>query len=126
MLSRNQKLELLAVTGTMHRVFAMRLDTPPFDNNDVRLALKFAARRQEMVDKVLLGYGQIGNDHSISPTQKYFNTDHRSLTLSGEAYFDVQKGNKPFTISTNQGQVTVLGTSFNVRSRADGFEIGVN
>ena len=53
----------------------MRLDTPPFDNNDVRLALKFAARRQEMVDKVLLGYGQIGNDHSISPTQKYFNTD---------------------------------------------------
>ena len=75
LLSRNQKLELLAVTGTMHRVFAMRLDTPPFDNNDVRLALKFAARRQEMVDKVLLGYGQIGNDHSISPTQKYFNTD---------------------------------------------------
>ena len=67
LLSRNQKLELLAVTGTMHRVFAMRLDTPPFDNNDVRLALKFAARRQEMVDKVLLGYGQIGNDHSYLP-----------------------------------------------------------
>ena len=75
LLKRNANLELLAVTGTMHRVFAMRLDTPPFDNNDVRLAIKYAARRQEMVDKVLLGYGQIGNDHSISPTQKYFNTE---------------------------------------------------
>ena len=58
--------------------------------------------------------------------KKDFNTDHRSLTMTGEAYFDVQKGNTPFVIQTNQGQVTVLGTSFNVRSREDGFEVGVN
>ena len=75
LLDRNPNLDVLAITGTTHRVFVMRLDTPPFDNNDVRLAIKYAAKRQEMVDKVLLGYGQIGNDHSISPTQKYFNTD---------------------------------------------------
>ena len=71
----NPNLDVLATTGTQHRVFAMRLDTPPFDNNDVRLALKYAAKRQEMVDKILLGYGEIGNDHSISPNQAYFNTD---------------------------------------------------
>ena len=58
--------------------------------------------------------------------KKDFNTDHRSLTMTGEAYFDVQNGNTPFVIHTNQGQVTVLGTSFNVRSREDGFEVGVN
>ena len=58
--------------------------------------------------------------------KKDFNTDHRSLTMTGEAYFDVQNGNTPFVIQTNQGQVTVLGTSFNVRSREDGFEVGVN
>ena len=58
--------------------------------------------------------------------KKDFNTEHRSLTMSGEAYFDVQNGNTPFVIQTNQGQVTVLGTSFNVRSREDGFEVGVN
>jgi ferric-dicitrate binding protein FerR (iron transport regulator) len=46
--------------------------------------------------------------------------------MTGEAYFDVQNGNTPFVIQTNQGQVTVLGTSFNVRSREDGFEVGVN
>ena len=75
LLSRNPNVDILAITGTTHRVFAMRLDTPPYDQLDVRLALKYATKRQEMVDKVLLGYGQIGNDHSISPTQKYFNTD---------------------------------------------------
>ncbi|MBT3179563.1 MAG: FecR family protein [Candidatus Marinimicrobia bacterium] len=58
--------------------------------------------------------------------KKDFNSIHRSLTLVGEAYFDVQKGNIPFTIHTNRGKVTVLGTTFNVRARKDGFEVGVN
>ena len=58
--------------------------------------------------------------------KKDFNTNHRTLTLSGEAYFDVKKGNTPFVINTDYGQVTVLGTSFNVRARKDGFEVGVN
>jgi ferric-dicitrate binding protein FerR (iron transport regulator) len=66
------------------------------------------------------------NAESQIKYKKDFNTNHRSLTLSGEAYFDVQKGNTPFTINTNHGQVTVLGTSFNVRSRENGFEVGVN
>jgi len=66
------------------------------------------------------------NAESQIKYKKDFNTDHRSLTLSGEAYFDVQKGSIPFTINTNHGQVTVLGTSFNVRAREDGFEVGVN
>jgi len=55
-----------------------------------------------------------------------FNQEHRTVTFSGEAYFDVQKGDTPFTIQTDFGSVTVLGTSFNVRSRRDGFEVGVN
>ena len=66
------------------------------------------------------------NAESQIKYKKDFNTNYRSLTLSGEAYFDVQKGNTPFTINTNHGQVTVLGTSFNVRSRENGFEVGVN
>ena len=54
-----------------------------------------------------------------------FNKD-RKLILDGEAFFDVKKGNLPFIITTKFGEVKVLGTSFNVRSRDDGFEVGVN
>ena len=39
----------------------------------------------------------------------------RQLTLDGEAYFKVEKGNT-FTVNTNNGSVTVLGTQFNVNS----------
>lgn len=37
----------------------------PFDNNDLRLALKYAIDRQEMLDKVFFKSGAIGNDHPI-------------------------------------------------------------
>ena len=41
--------------------------------------------------------------------------DDRSLKLVGEAYFKVAKG-KTFTVKTENGSVTVLGTQFNVNS----------
>lgn len=40
----------------------------------------------------------------------------RVITLEGEAYFDVQKGNQPFSVHTSNATVTVLGTAFNLRS----------
>ena len=57
---------------------------------------------------------------------KNFNSTNRTVALSGEAYFEVEKGSSPFIISTDLAKVTVLGTKFNVRSREDGLEIGVN
>ncbi|MEA4867982.1 hypothetical protein SDC9_54487 [bioreactor metagenome] len=44
----------------------------------------------------------------------------RSLHLKGEAYFDVEKG-KNFDVMTDNGTVSVLGTSFNVYSRDKDF-----
>ncbi len=38
----------------------------------------------------------------------------RKLNLKGQAYFDVTKGST-FTVETNAGSVTVLGTEFNVK-----------
>lgn len=42
-------------------------------------------------------------------------SEERSLTLEGEAYFEVQKGSK-FMVQTTNGVVAVLGTQFNVAS----------
>lgn len=48
--------------------------------------------------------------------------DDRELRLDGEAFFEVSPGSK-FTVRTDQGTVTVLGTSFNVISRQGRFEV---
>jgi len=46
----------------------------------------------------------------------------RMLTLKGEAYFKVKKGEK-FTVKTKLGNVEVLGTQFNVKQRNAIFEV---
>lgn len=48
--------------------------------------------------------------------------DDRVLQLNGEAYFDVEKGSS-FKVITPDGQVTVLGTRFNVLAREGYFEV---
>ncbi|TPW27951.1 ABC transporter substrate-binding protein [Pararhizobium mangrovi] len=46
--------------------FNMFCNTKPFDNNDVRMALKLAVNREEMVKTILRGYGAVGNDYPIN------------------------------------------------------------
>ncbi len=47
---------------------------------------------------------------------------NRVVTLEGEAFFNVKKGTS-FTVESEKGTVTVLGTSFNVNTRNSGFEV---
>ena len=54
-----------------------------------------------------------------------FSQKNRTVYLDGEAYFDVSKNKKkPFIVKTDQGDVLVTGTSFNVEaySTFDTFE----
>ncbi|MBL4663004.1 MAG: FecR family protein [Flavobacteriaceae bacterium] len=48
--------------------------------------------------------------------------ESRTLSLKGEAFFKVKKGEK-FSVETPQGVVEVLGTQFNVFSRGNRFDI---
>ena len=57
------------------------------------------------------------NHHSRIAYQDDFNSDTRTVTLTGEAFFEVkQDRQKPFIIETNNARIKVLGTSFNVRA----------
>jgi peptide/nickel transport system substrate-binding protein len=60
------------VPGKAHYVLIAHCDTAPFDNNDLRLALKYAVDREQMVETILGGYGTIGNDLPVNDTYAYF------------------------------------------------------
>jgi peptide/nickel transport system substrate-binding protein len=75
LLQRAPGIVVLATTGTQHYTFAMDTRAAPFDDNNVRLALKYAIDRQELVDKILNGFGEIGNDHPISRSNRFFAED---------------------------------------------------
>jgi len=59
---------------------------------------------------------------NASSKVSYEESDERIVKLEGEAFFEVEKG-VPFKVVTSNGIVTVLGTSFNVKSRGDQFEV---
>jgi transmembrane sensor len=46
----------------------------------------------------------------------------RTLQLTGQAFFNVQKGER-FVVKTKEGSVKVLGTSFNVEETKDNFSV---
>lgn len=75
LLKRNSDVEVLDISGTQHYTAPMITTNAPFDNNDVRLALKYAVNREELVKKVLRGYGTPGNDTPITPANRYFDAD---------------------------------------------------
>ncbi|NMM44179.1 ABC transporter substrate-binding protein [Rhodospirillaceae bacterium KN72] len=74
LLNQRDDIAVMEVTGTQHYTFPMRCDAPPFDNNDVRLALKLSLDRAALLDVVLNGCGGIANDSPITPANRYFNS----------------------------------------------------
>jgi transmembrane sensor len=64
------------------------------------------------------------NKHSQVSFPEQFTGGKRVLQLNGEAFFHVRPNKKkPFEVHTNNVTITVVGTSFNVRSRGDTTEI---
>lgn len=57
---------------------------------------------------------------SLKYPATFANQSKRNVQLKGEAYFEIAKDKKhPFTVSTDQQEIEVLGTHFNVNSYAD-------
>ncbi|PWJ86330.1 peptide/nickel transport system substrate-binding protein [Pseudaminobacter salicylatoxidans] len=72
LLKRNAGIRINNVASKAHYVFAMPTDVAPFTDNNVRLALKHAIDREDLVKRVLHGYGAVGNDNPLSPAYEMF------------------------------------------------------
>ena len=72
MLKGNTDVVIERAAGPGHYVFIMECTKAPFDNTDLRMALKLAINRQEMVDKILGGMGSRGNDFPINASYPLF------------------------------------------------------
>ncbi len=97
------------VSGRGHYVFIMHVDKAPFDNKDLRLALKYAINRQELVEKILNGFGGIGNDIPINAAYPLFDD-----TLE-QRPFDLAKAAEHYKASGHDGspiELIIADTAF--------------
>ncbi|MBI3898265.1 MAG: ABC transporter substrate-binding protein [Gammaproteobacteria bacterium] len=67
-----EKVQLFEISGGAHYTFPMRCDMAPFDNKDLRLALKYAVDRTTMVKTILFGHGTIANDQPIPQHDEFY------------------------------------------------------
>ena len=74
LLQKVDGVSVLQISGFKHFSLPMHVDKPPYTDNNVRLALKYAADREQMVKNVLRGAGSVGNDHPIAKIQRFYNS----------------------------------------------------
>lgn len=133
-------IDLVQTQGKVHYCFSMITTDPLFADARVRKAMKLSINRQDMVDKVLNGYGSIANDQPISQAYEYHNPDlpqheydpeqARSLLAAAGAEgltTTLHASNTPFTGAVDAAQLfsehaAAAGITINVaREPEDGY-----
>ncbi len=72
LMKRQAGIRIEESTGYLHYTSPMLTTQAPFDNNDVRLALKYGIDRESMVATILKGHGSVANDHPIAPNMRFY------------------------------------------------------
>jgi peptide/nickel transport system substrate-binding protein len=63
----NENVRVVPIATAETRVLRMRSDIPPWDDNNLRLALKKCQQRQQILDQAYFGEGVLGHDTHVSP-----------------------------------------------------------
>jgi peptide/nickel transport system substrate-binding protein len=87
MLEKDPKIQTVESFGMKHYSMPMLADTPPYDSLDVRLGLKHAINREQLLKTILRGHGKLGNDHPIAEANRY----HASEDELPQRHYDPDK-----------------------------------
>lgn len=98
LLSRRPGINIEESTGYLHYTAPMITTRSPYDNNELRLALKHGINREELVQKVLRGHGTVANDQPIAPTipfaadleQRTYDPDKAKFHLKKAGYDNIK------------------------------------
>ncbi|WP_322864858.1 ABC transporter substrate-binding protein (plasmid) [Aquicoccus sp. G2-2] len=75
MLMRHPEVDVINLPSAQTVTWPMFCDVAPFDNVDVRNAIKLSVNRQDMIDKISFGAATVGNDFHHSPAMPYWPSD---------------------------------------------------
>ncbi|EPJ48354.1 MAG: periplasmic dipeptide transport protein DppA [Osedax symbiont Rs1] len=132
LMDRLPNVTIQNTSGRAHYLFPMHCDKAPFENNDLRLAMKYAIDRQEMVDRILHGYGSIGNDIPINGAYDLFSNDIEQRSYDPDkAAFHYKKSGHSGQIQLNVSDVAFPGAVdasllYQQHAKKAGIDIQVN
>ncbi len=111
LMKRSPGIQIVKKTSTTHYSIPMLTTIKPYDNNDVRLGLKYACDREQMVKTILRGYGSVGNDHPIASIQKYYDSalPQRGFDPDKAKYYIKKAGLKDHTFKLHAADAAFAG-----------------
>jgi peptide/nickel transport system substrate-binding protein len=93
--AKSPGMKVVEVAGGTHMTLPMMTNVSHFDDNDVRLALKYAIDREHLVKTALQGHGRVANDQPLSPLNPYFDADLPQRTYDPDkAKFHLKKAGR--------------------------------
>lgn len=131
LLAQNSNVAIDEVTSGAHVTMPMLMDVAPFNNNDVRMALKLAINRQALVDTILSGHGTVGNDQPIASVIPYYANLPQRTYDPDQAKFHLKKaGLETLKVSLSAADTAFPGavdaaTLFREHAAKAGIEIDV-
>ncbi|MEQ9260644.1 MAG: ABC transporter substrate-binding protein, partial [Roseovarius sp.] len=132
LLARNSGVKIQSISGQAHYTIPMDTRIAPFNDNNVRQALKYACNREEMVEKILFGYGTVGNDHPIGSGQRFYHSELEQKTYDPEkaAWYIKQAGMDSLAIKLHSsdaafGSAVDAAVLFQASARGAGIEMDV-
>jgi peptide/nickel transport system substrate-binding protein len=132
LLKRVPGVRVEEVKGAGFYSASMRTDMGPFNNNHIRLAIKYSLDRKAALQTVLQGHGYEGNDTPIGPTYRYFAADVPQRTYDPEKakYHLKQAGLSKLNVSLSAADAAFAGAVdaaqiFKQKAAAAGIDIDV-
>jgi len=105
LVDRAPGVEVVASASGQHTNLSIMCDREPTSNNDLRLALKYSIPREQVIQNAFKGYGMIGNDHQVPPTDPFYCDD------IPQRAFDPDKARHHLKKSGMEGASIILYTS---------------
>lgn len=111
LMKRAPGINVTAVTGTAHYTIPMLVNKTPYNDNNVRTALKLAIDREALLKQILRGYGEPGNDHPIAPVNKYFakNLEQRKYDPEKAKFYMKKAGMLDHTFNLHAADAAFAG-----------------
>ncbi|MHB1219581.1 MAG: ABC transporter substrate-binding protein [Alphaproteobacteria bacterium] len=103
-------IDIMSTPGPAHATYPMRSDAPPFQSNDVRLALKYAVDRQKLLDLAYAGQGTVANDQPVPPFDRFYCAENKAKPYDPDKVkFHLKKANAESTVFELYTSTAVAG-----------------
>ena len=127
----SSKYHVYSVPVSSHNMFGMRVDRDPFRDARVRRAVALTLNRPDIINRVLLGAGAVGDDTPFFPgfpsTDPSIKQRKQNLELARALLKAAGQENLKFTIAThNQFDVPDYAAAVQAAGRQAGIDIGLD